>query len=120
MKQFLPKPLCVLCLLSLLLTAGCAVRQADMTLVSTRNVKLDKMDIDSLPQTREVVGKDSRFIFLFLPLGLPHLENAIDDALDKANGDLMTDAVLFSKGWWFLIGQNILEVKGTVVKTRGN
>ena len=37
-----------------------------------------------------------------------------------SDGDVMLDAVLHSKVWWFIIGQDSLEVKGTVVKTRGN
>ena len=35
-------------------------------------------------------------------------------------GDVLIDGVLHSKGWWFICGQNTLEVKGTVVKTRNN
>jgi hypothetical protein len=95
-------------------------RVGDMTMISTRNVKLDKIDIDRLPQTHNVVGRDSRFEFLFISFGLPHIKDAVDDALEKGGGDLMTDVVFYQGGWWFLIGQNTLEVKGTVVKTRGN
>lgn len=120
MKHFLCIIACVLCLVGLVLTFGCTTRLADLTVVSTRNVTLEKVDLDSLPQARGVVGKDSKFMFLFIPLGIPHLEDAIDDALDKGNGDIMTDAVLYSKVWsLLLIGENALEVKGNVVKTRG-
>ncbi len=99
---------------------GCSFRLADMTVVSTKNVTFDKVDLDKMPQVRGIVGKDSKFMFLFIPFGYPVLENAIDDALEKGGGDVMIDAVLYSKGWWFLVGENTLEVKGTVVNTRGN
>ena len=45
---------------------------------------------------------------------------SFDDALNKGNGDVLIDAVLHSKAWWFICGQSTLEVKGTVVKTRNN
>jgi hypothetical protein len=98
--------------------SGCATRIGDMTLISSKTVNLDKIDIDKCPQTKNVVGRDTRFWFLFIPFGVPHLKDAVDDALAKGNGDLMTDAAFYSTGWWFLIGQSGLEVRGTVVQTR--
>jgi len=105
----------ILILLFLGLT-GCAIRQADLTAMTTRNVKLDGTNLNALSGER-IEGKDSKFVFLFIPFGLPHIENAVDDALDKGNGDLMLDAVIYIKSWWFLIGQNTITVKGTVVNT---
>ncbi len=95
---------------------GCAVRQADLTVMTTRNVKLNGTNLNDISAQR-VEGKDSKFVFLFIPFGLPHIEDAVDDALDKGNGNLMLDAVIYTKGWWFLVGQNIITVKGTVVNT---
>ena len=95
---------------------GCSVRQADLTAITTRNVKLDGTNLNALSGKR-VEGKDSKLVFLFIPFGLPHIENAVDDALDKGSGDIMLDAVIYSKGWWFLVGQNVISVKGTVVNT---
>ena len=66
-----------------------------------------------------ITGKDSKWLILFMPLGLPHLEDAIDEALDKGDGDIMLDAVVHYRSWWFILGQIELNVKGTVVKTRG-
>jgi hypothetical protein len=101
------------------LLSGCTIRTADMTLMSTRIVNVDHVDIDKLPTTRRVVGEDKRWVVLLIPLGLPHLKDAVDDALTKGNGDLMTDAVVYQTGWnVLLIGQTILKVEGDVVKTR--
>jgi hypothetical protein len=113
------KGLLIFGLAAMLLLGGCSVRMADMSVVSTRNVTLDRVDIDNMPQVKRVVGKDSKFMFLFIPFGIPHLEDAVDDALDKGNGDVMVDAVIYSQGWWFIVGVNTIKVKGTVVKTRG-
>ena len=105
--------------LTVLLSSGCSMRLGDMSVISTRNLSLDTVDLDRLPQTERVVGRDTKWMILIFPIGIPHLEDAIDDALEKGNGDVMVDAVVHSSGWWFLIGQNTISVKGSVVKTRG-
>lgn len=102
----------------LIFASGCAIRQADLTAVTTRNVKLGGVNLNKLT-SKKVEGTDSNFVFLFIPFGTPHLENAIDDALTKGGGDLMLDAVIYTRSWWFLIGQDSIEVKGAVVNTRG-
>ncbi len=112
------KLLSSLILLLFIFLMGCAVRQADLTAITTRNVKLDGVNLNALPG-KKVEGKDSNFVFLFIPFGMPQLEDAIDDALDKGEGDLMLDAVIYTNHWWFLIGQDIITVKGTIVNTSG-
>lgn len=106
-----------ICLLTLALV-GCTTRLGDFTVVSTRNIPLGKADLASLPQVRDVTGKSTKYVFLLVPLGFPHIEDAIDEALDKGNGDLMVDVVIFAEGWWFLVGKNSVCVKGTVVQTQ--
>lgn len=101
------------------LVSGCAVRLGGMTAISTRNVSLNTVDLDKMPQTKNVVGTDSRFVFIFIPLGFPTVQGAVDDALDKGQGDVILDAVLQAESWWFIIGQNSLTVKGNVVNTKG-
>lgn len=96
--------------------SGCAIRGADFTAISTKNVNLKGVDLNKL-DGRRVEGRDSNFVFLFIPFGFPHLEDAVDDALAKGGGDLMLDAVFHARSWWFLVGQDIIEVKGTVVNT---
>jgi hypothetical protein len=104
--------------LGVVVMSGCTTRIGDMTVISSKTVNLDRIDIDKCPQTKNVVGRDSRFVFLFIPFGVPHLKDAVDDALAKGNGDLITDAAFYSTEWWFLIGEHTLEVRGTVVQTR--
>ena len=100
-------------------TTGCQTRLADCTVASTKNVKLSKIDVDSLHRTKGVEGISTQTTFLFIPLsGPPNVKDALDDALAKGNGDLMIDAVFYQSGWWFIVGQNTISVKGEVVKTR--
>jgi len=92
-------------------------RNADLTVASTKNVKLGAVDIDKLPRTA-VEGTSSQLTFLFIPLqGLPNPKDAVDDALTKGNGDLMLNPVFYRGGWWFIFGQHILSVKGEAVNT---
>ncbi|NDY43417.1 hypothetical protein G3N55_11265 [Dissulfurirhabdus thermomarina] len=105
-------------LAGLVALSGCAVRQADLTAISTRNVKLDGIDLDRAPGKR-VWGVSKKFVVLFIPLGMPTIEEAVDDALDRAGGDFMTDAVVYTDEWSaVVIGQQVVKVKGTVVDTR--
>ncbi|MBT3285915.1 MAG: hypothetical protein HN849_25320 [Victivallales bacterium] len=104
--------------LALMLSSGCTTRLGDMTLVSTRPVSLDGVDVSTLPHSERVTGKSSKPVFLFIPLGFPNLLDAIDEALGKGDGDLLVDVVIRAEGWWFLVGQNGLTVTGTVVRTR--
>ena len=70
---------------------------------------------------RWLVGKEVTHIIIFIPTGgPPTLEGALDDALDKGNGDVMTDAVVKFWGWYipYVYGQHGWSVEGDVVKTR--
>jgi hypothetical protein len=93
-----------------ILVSGCSTRIADMTLMTTRIVSLDRVDLDKLP-TKRVIGEDTRWTVLFIPLGFPTLKDAVDDALNKGGGDLMTDAVVRVSGWTaILFGANTIQV----------
>ena len=62
-------------------------------------------------------------IIVFIPTkGNVTLEAAIDDALRKGQGDVMTDAVVHYWTWYipYIYGQTGWEVVGDVVKTRRN
>lgn len=102
---------------------GCAVRQADLTIVSTRNVDLMAVHEARKAQNPIVVtGYDVRHWVLFFPVTSPaNLEDAIDDTMDRGNGDCMMDAVIYSYNWYipFIYGQTGWKVKGRVLTTYG-
>ena len=102
-----------------MLCAGCATRMGDLSVASTKIAKLDGVNLNQAPTQRRVTGEAKSFVILFIPLGIPHLEDAVDDALRKGGGDVMTDVTVRRKGWWFLVGEAGWEVTGDVVKTRG-
>jgi hypothetical protein len=117
-KSVLLTFLSLLLLVSLL--SGCAHRLGSLTAISTRNIKLDEVDLDKLSQVKNVTGTDSRFDIFIIPLGFPTLQGAVDDALTKGNGDLIIDGVVTSEVWTaILFGQRSISITGNVVNTKG-
>ncbi|MCD8298982.1 MAG: hypothetical protein LUD39_04410 [Opitutae bacterium] len=89
-------------------------------MISNRNVELENVDIDRAPQRKMIVGESSRFVLLFIPFGTPTLKEAVEDALNKGDGDLIVDAGVYQTSWTaILFGKVGIEIRGTVVKTRG-
>ena len=102
--------------------AGCATDQGHLTLASTRPVSIDvrdlrDLDFESLPIQRGIGGSDTAVTsVLFIPtFSGPHLEAAVDDALLRGHGDLLTRARVRTTKWWFLVGVETLTVTGNVV-----
>ena len=106
----------------LLSTSACSPtwRLGDLTLLSTRPVNLDHLDLDQLPATR-VVGEDREFLHpdFFYPAFFPTLSTAVDNALGKGGGDLLIDVVVeFSLIYAVFGNVAVIRVKGDVVDTR--
>lgn len=100
--------------------SACSTHLTDVSVLSNKNINLKTVDIDDAPKVKNVVGRDSKLVLVFIPLGTPQLKEAVNDALRKADGDLIVDASVYRKNWWFIIGQETLEINGTVVKTRSD
>ena len=100
--------------------AGCSMRQADLTILSSRNVNLSGLPKARTGTEPRVEGRDVQHVLLFIPVtGPPNLEEALDRALDEGKGDVMMDAVVYSY-WWYiplLYGQAGWKVKGTVINS---
>jgi hypothetical protein len=104
-------------LATIFLINGCSVRVADLTLVSTKNIDLSNAKFDANKGQR-AKGEDCIVLLLGIPLGVPNLEKAIDDALEKGRGNAMVDQVTYSNFKDFIIaGQSCIEVEGTVLNT---
>ena len=104
-----------------LVCTGCTMRQADLTIVSSRNVNLAGLNKPRTGDEPRVEGRDTQHIVLFFPVtGPPNLEEALDNALDKGKGDTMVDAVIYSYGWYIplIYGQAGWKVKGTVINSQ--
>jgi hypothetical protein len=88
--------------------SGCtSMRVGDFTVMSTKNINCQHVDITKLEQHPGVVGKDIRF----LGWGA-NVKDAADKALEQYNGNLLVDAVVYVESGPFFGGYT---VKGTSV-----
>ena len=124
MRFFTEIFLCLLCIVTLpVLLTGCVTRHGDFSVVSNKVLRLSEFELDKADRAKGIVGKEVQHIIIFIPTsGPPTLEGAMDDAFEKGGGDVMTDAVIKSWGWYipYIYGQSGWSVKGDVVKTRKN
>ena len=86
--------------------SGCSSRISDLQLISTKNVELTETHIDAR-KGRRTKGRDCVFLFF----GVVNLEEAVDEALEKGNGNLMVDEVTYLVKYPFV---TCYEVEGTV------
>ena len=100
------------------LIQGCSYRMGDMTLVSTRNIAKEKIDLSKTSSQGVFEGVDYRHIIIFIPTGIANIEEAIDKALDAGGGSFMTDVVLYYKWWYipYIYGRTSMVAKGKVHK----
>ena len=84
---------------------GCTMRTGDLTLVATQNIPTLRAE-----NRGQFEGEDCAS---FTPV---NLEEAIDRAIEKGNGNALVDAVLYFEQYPFL---NCFRAKGTVVRIKG-
>ena len=102
--------------LNFLLT-GCATHLEDYSMISNKNVNL-QTDISKLRKEKNVEGEDKTFVILGMAFNKPTLKGALNNALEKGNGDLMLDASVYEINYDFLFGIKGIKIKGDVVNTK--
>ena len=107
---------------ALSLASGCATDEGHLTLATTRPVSIASrdildLDLDRLPAMRGIEGSDTAVTsVLFIPtLAGPSLAAAVDDAIARGHGDLLTRARVHTTKYWFLVGIETLTVRGNVI-----
>lgn len=98
--------------------SACSNHWGDLTVISSQNVNLNKVNLNELPQVRNVSGSDYGFSVLFIPLKSTNIKTATKNALKKADADLLIDGSLDETYFWLLFGWSKLTITGTAVKTR--
>lgn len=103
----------ILCLAASL--SGCTMRIGDFTVGSSKNIGHLAMKGDS------VEGEDcSSNILGFIPVGgpmIPNFKTAMDKALERAKGDVVSDVVLWESSVVTLIfNQHCFKVEGKVAR----
>lgn len=112
MKTVLPAALA-----ALLFSGGCVSRLADLTVCSTKNIDIKKT-LHRVDESVRNVGIDKKHIVLFIPLGIPNMKEATDEAIEKSPGAVgLSNATVKSGFWWipYVYGQFWYEVEGNPV-----
>lgn len=103
--------------LLLFLLGGCSQRVLDFTVISSKQME---MRVKEIGKGDRVEGKDGVYWFLFIPLGVPNLKEAVDRAIESAGPgyDALIDGVIYSQNYWYVItAYNGYKVEGTPIKT---
>ena len=107
------KMLACLTFLMVLILIGCTTRVIDFTLISTKNVDLSKAQNFTRGDKR-VEGRDTAYIIIIIPTGVPHMKEAVDRAIEQVPGAVaLVDGVIKTENFWFILfGQNSIIVEG--------
>ena len=103
-------------LFSILIFTGCwNQRLGDFSVVSSRNFDLND---NYVLLEKGVIGEDTQYIIIFVPTGMINIENAVDDALKRVDGDVMTNASIKLQGFYipYIYGESRYIVEGDVWK----
>ena len=102
----------------LVLVAGCSVRHGDFTLITNKNV--GNVNMNEAEKVGQIEGVSKKPIIIIFPTGTPHLEDAVDDALKKADADYLTDAVVHYQWYYipYIYGEYKWKIEGTAWKVR--
>jgi hypothetical protein len=105
--------------LIVIVLAGCSARVADMSIISTKNIDLTQAVNLDVNNAERFSGEDCSFFLLNqYPFAnkLPNLEIAVDEALNRGNGNVMVDGVTEESDVWAIIGNiKCIYAEGTVL-----
>ena len=103
----------------LFLTAACTSHLADVTAISTRELNPNEVDLNKLPTKTQIEGQHKAVTTLCTFWKRVNLSKAVDEALDKGEGDLMLNAEISLRRIFIVIGFiNTIKIKGDVVNTK--
>lgn len=97
---------------SALVTSGCTIRVADMTVGSTKNYNINAAKFVKGPR---VLGEDSYPVIIF-PTGIPNMKTAIDKAIEKDKCAVgLSDVVISQLNHSFLVGSIGIRAEGNLI-----
>ena len=81
--------------LALCVVAGCSGTTGHLAMATTRDVDLRSIDLDPASHAgRHVVGRSCIRVITAVPVGMPKIDAAIDDALRNTDRQVLTDVVI--------------------------
>ena len=110
------KKILSLSLLSVALLASCSQRIGDFSMVSTRNIDLNRSAGYYVNTNNRVVGTDKGKIIVLFSTRTPHVKEAVDDAIRQGGIDCvgLSDVVIDRASWYvpYVYGEHKIIVKG--------
>ena len=109
--------LCIIAMAAISMAAvGCKTRIADFTAYSTKNIDIAK-SLHRIDTTQRVSGRDTRWLVVCVPLGMPNIKDAADIAIAKVPNCVgLSDVAIYDGGWWgILTGQTWFEIEGNPI-----
>jgi hypothetical protein len=101
--------------LSSIVLTSCSQRLFDFTIVSTKNINLEKLS--SLEKGSErTSGEDKSSIIIFIPTSTIEIDQAIDNTIEGIPGCVaLLDGVVYSKFWWipYIYGEQKFVIEAT-------
>lgn len=108
------KKLYIVVFTSMILTS-CSQNLFNFTLVSTKNIELEKLS--SLEKSVErTTGRDKASIIIFIPTRQIKIDQAISNTIDGIPGCVaLLDGVVYSKFWWipYIYGEQKIVIEAT-------
>lgn len=105
----------MICLFALCMLTGCSTRIMDLTVASTNNIDLNKNQYRIGEKVEDI---DKKSIIVFIPTGIPSIEEAISKAIeiDKCAVGL-SDLAVYRESWWipYIYGKMGYRVKGKLI-----
>ncbi len=101
-----------------LLLLGCVQHVGNFSGLATGTYRSENINPSSLV-SKDVKAESCRSIIIFIPTGVPKLDEAVAEATSKNNGDFMMNARVYNSFWWipYIYGQTCWVVEGDVYKT---
>jgi hypothetical protein len=100
------------------LLAGCAYHIGNFSALAAGTYRAENIKASSLV-AKNVRGESCESVILFIPTGIPRLDEAVKEATAKNKGDFMMNARTYYSFWFLplIYWQNCLIVEGDVYKT---
>lgn len=113
-----------ICLLALVSVAGailpgCQQKEGDFTVLSTRSINQAHFSTEGVQKPVAVVGVVSKRNIILPAFSAPNLDEAIEQALQSNDAQLLTNATVYYKHWDIphIMGEQKFEVRGNAVRT---
>lgn len=97
------------------LMAGCTTRLTDFTVISSKNIDWNRAN-EFQRASKRVEGIDLVHTIVFVPIGVPHVKEALDRAIEAMPGTVaLLDGVVIYKYWYipYVYGRQWYVIEGT-------